>query len=80
MNSADSTPLNALALEAILFARQAAREDAVVAKAMFAMTSQVASRIASLTLRQVKSIASGSAEKLRVRCVRRSAAHDAIGL
>lgn len=46
MNPADSAPFSDLALEVLLFARQAAREDVVVAKVMFAMTSPVASRIA----------------------------------
>jgi hypothetical protein len=67
MNPADSAPFSDLALEVLLFARQAAREDVVVAKAMFAMASPVASRIASLTLRQVRSIASSNAQRLRVR-------------
>jgi len=48
-------------------ARQAAREDISVAKAMFARTSQVASLIASLTLPQVRAIAIGNAQQLRVR-------------
>jgi hypothetical protein len=56
-----------LVLETLLFARQAAREDVNVAKAMFAMTSPVASRIASLTLPQVRTIALGNAQQLRVR-------------
>jgi len=56
-----------LALETLLFARQAAREDINVAKAMFAMTSPVARRMASLTLQQVRTIALGSTQHLRVR-------------
>lgn len=56
-----------LVLEALLFARQAAREDVNVAKAMFAMTSPVASRIATLTLQQVRTIALSNTQKLRVR-------------
>jgi len=40
-------------LETLLFARQSCREDASVAKAMFAMTSPAASLVASLTLLQV---------------------------
>jgi hypothetical protein len=67
MNPVDSMPFSDLALEALLFARQAAREDVVVAKAMFAMTSPVASLIASLTLRQVRAIASICGQKLLVR-------------
>lgn len=65
--SADSTPFGDLAVETLLFARQAAREDVVVAKAMFAMATPVASLVASLTLQQVRSIASGHARDLRVR-------------
>jgi hypothetical protein len=42
--------LEDLALETLLFARQAAREDVNVAKAMFAMTSAVVRQIASLTV------------------------------
>jgi hypothetical protein len=56
-----------LVLETLLFARQAAREDLSVAKAMFAMASPVASRIASLTLSQVRAIALGNTNQLRVR-------------
>jgi hypothetical protein len=56
-----------LALETLLFARQAAREDINVAKAMFAMTSQVARLIASLTLSQVRAITLRNTSHLRVR-------------
>jgi hypothetical protein len=56
-----------LALETLLFARQAAREDANVAKVMFAMTSPVVRLIASLTVSQVRVIALGNASQLRVR-------------
>jgi hypothetical protein len=56
-----------LVLEALLFARQTAREDISVAKAMFAMTSRVVGLIASLTLSQVRAIALGNARQLRVR-------------
>jgi hypothetical protein len=56
-----------LLLETLLFARQAAREDTSVAKAMFGMTSLVASLIASLTLPQVRAIAMGNSQHLRVR-------------
>lgn len=56
-----------LALETLLFARQAAREDVDVAKAMFAMTSAVASLIASLTLSQIRAIASANTSELKVR-------------
>ena len=57
-----------LVLETLLFARQAAREDISVAKAMFAMTSPVASLIASLTLQQVRTIAIGNTQQqFRVR-------------
>jgi hypothetical protein len=60
-------PLEDLVLETLLFARQSAREDINVAKAMFAMTSSVASRIASLTLQQVRTIAAGNSRQFRVR-------------
>jgi hypothetical protein len=56
-----------LALETLLFARQAAREDLNVAKVMFAMTSAVVRLIASLTVSQVRAIAFGNASQLRVR-------------
>jgi hypothetical protein len=56
-----------LALETLLFARQAAREDVNVAKAMFAMASPVATLIGSLSLPQVRAIAAGNAPELRVR-------------
>ena len=56
-----------LATEVLLFARQAAREDLSVAKTMFAMVAPVASLIVSLTLQQVRSIASNSTHELRVR-------------
>jgi hypothetical protein len=56
-----------LALETLLFARQAAREDVNVAKAMFAMTSPVVRLIASLTVSQVRAIALSNASQLRVR-------------
>jgi len=59
--------LEDLALETLLFARQAAREDVNVAKAMFAMTSAVVRLIASLTVSQVRAIALGNASQLRVR-------------
>jgi hypothetical protein len=67
MSPADSTPFSDLVLETLLFARQVAREDVNVAKAMFAMTSQVASRIASLTLHRVRAIAMSDAQQFRVR-------------
>jgi hypothetical protein len=67
INSALSTPFSDLALETLLFARQAAREDINVAKAMFAMTSPVANVIASLSLQQVRAIALNSSQQLRVR-------------
>lgn len=54
-------------LETVLFARQAAREDMNVAKAMFGITLPVASRIAALTLQQVKAIALGNTLQLRIR-------------
>lgn len=60
-------PFEDLVLETLLFARQAAREDISVAKAMFAMTSRVAGLIASLTLSQVRAIALGNTKQLRVR-------------
>jgi hypothetical protein len=56
-----------LALETLLFARQAAREDVNVAKAMFAMTSPVVHLIASLTVSQVRAIALANTGQLRVR-------------
>jgi hypothetical protein len=56
-----------LALETLLFARQVAREDVNVAKAMFAMTSPVVRLIASFTVSQVRAIALGNARQLRVR-------------
>jgi hypothetical protein len=56
-----------LALETLLFARQAAREDVNVAKPMFAMTLSVARLIASLTVSQVRAIALRNASQLRVR-------------
>ena len=56
-----------LALETLLFARQAAREDVNVAIAMFAMTLSVACLIASLTVSQVRVIALRNAGQLRVR-------------
>jgi hypothetical protein len=56
-----------LALETLLFARQVAREDVNVAKAMFAMTSPVVRLIASFTVSQVRAIAIGIARQLRVR-------------
>lgn len=65
--STPATLLSDLLLDTLLFARQAAREDVSVAKAMFAMTSPVASVIASLNLQQVRSVASSSAAELRLR-------------
>jgi hypothetical protein len=56
-----------LALETLLFARQAVREDVNVAKVMFAMTAPVAHLIASLTVSQVRAIALANASQLRVR-------------
>jgi hypothetical protein len=56
-----------LALETLLFARQAAREDVNVAIAMFAMTLSVVRLIASLTVSQVRAIALRNASQLRVR-------------
>jgi len=44
-----------------------AREDVVVATAMFAITSPLARLVASLTLQQVRAIAVGHARELRVR-------------
>jgi hypothetical protein len=55
-----------LALEILLFARQAAREDASVAKVMFAMTPAVVRLIASLTVSQVRAIAVANAGQIRV--------------
>jgi hypothetical protein len=56
-----------LILETLLFARQTAREDVNVAKAIFAMTSPVASPIVSLTLQQIRAVAARSTRLLRVR-------------
>lgn len=56
-----------LLLETLLFASQAAREDTGVAKSMFGMASSVSSPIASLTLPQVRTIAMGNSQQLRVR-------------
>jgi hypothetical protein len=56
-----------LVLETLLFAREAAREDIRVAKAMFAMTSPVASLISSLTLLQLRTIAIANTPRVRVR-------------
>ena len=75
MSSLDHTHYNGippklfedLLLETLLFARQAAREDISVAKAMFAMVPSVAMAIASLTLPQVRTIAVGNTRRLRVR-------------
>lgn len=49
-----------LTLDTLLFARQAAREGVNVARAMFAMTADVASLSASLTVSQIRAIASAS--------------------
>jgi hypothetical protein len=56
-----------LALETLLFARQSAREDLNVAKVMFAMTAGVAGIIASLSLSQIRAIASANTSELKVR-------------
>jgi hypothetical protein len=56
-----------LILETLLFVRQTAREDVNVAKAMFAMTSPVASLIVSLTLPQIRAVAASNARLFRVR-------------
>jgi hypothetical protein len=56
-----------LLLETLLFARQAAREDISVAKAMFGMIPSVATAIASMTLPQVRTITVGNTHRLRVR-------------
>jgi hypothetical protein len=56
-----------LALDTLLFARQSAREDVKVAKAMFAMITDVATLIASLSLSQIRAIASANASELKVR-------------
>jgi len=56
-----------LALETLLFARQSAREDLNVAKVMFAMTPGVAGIIASLSLSQIRAIASANTSELKVR-------------
>jgi hypothetical protein len=58
--------LEDLALETLLFARQAAREDASLAKVMFAMTPAVVRLIASLTVSQMRAIAVANAGQLRV--------------
>jgi hypothetical protein len=59
--------LEDLILETLLFARQTAREDVSVAKAMFGMTSPVASVIVSLTLPQIRMVAAGNTRLFRVR-------------
>ena len=61
------SPYEDLTLETLLFARQSARENMNVARAMFAMSSAVPARVASLTLPQVRAIALGHAAELRVR-------------
>jgi hypothetical protein len=66
-NGIPPTFVEDLLLETLLFARQAAREDISVAKAMFAMIPSVATAIASLTLPQVRTIAIGNTHRLRVR-------------
>jgi hypothetical protein len=53
--------------ETLLFARQTAREDVNVAKAMFAMTSPVARLIVLLTLPQIRAVAASNTRLLRVR-------------
>jgi hypothetical protein len=60
-------PFEDLALETLLFARQAAREDVNVAKAVFGISSPVASLLASFTLPQARAIAVGNAHELRIR-------------
>jgi hypothetical protein len=67
MSPAEFPSFGDLALETLLFARQSAREDVNVAKAMFAVTSTVANLIASLTLTQVRAIAVGNTSELRFR-------------
>jgi hypothetical protein len=75
MSTTNSTPYTGiptklfedLVLETLLFARQSARENLSVAKAMFAMTSEVASIIASFTLPQVRTIAIGNTPQVRLR-------------
>jgi hypothetical protein len=62
-----SSTLASASRHSLLFARQAAREDISVAKAMFAMIPSVATGIASLTLPRVRTIAVGNTHRLRVR-------------
>jgi hypothetical protein len=56
-----------LLLETLLFARQAAREDANVATAVLGMAPSVVSQIVSLTLPQIRAVAVGNTRLLRVR-------------
>jgi hypothetical protein len=62
-----SKPLEDLALETLLFARQVARENASVAKVIFAMTASVVRLIALFTVSQIRATAIGNAHQLRVR-------------
>jgi hypothetical protein len=66
-NDTLAKPFEDLVLETLLFARQVAREDVNVAKAMFAMTSPVVRLIASFTVSRIRAIAIGNARQLRVR-------------
>lgn len=56
-----------LALEALMCAWQVAREDRGIAQMLFAMRRTVADRIAALTMQQVRTIATGGAQALRIR-------------
>lgn len=62
-----STRHDHLVLETLMFAWQAAREDRYIAQMVFAMTPQVADRIAALTMQQVRTIAVEGSRYLRIR-------------
>ena len=69
-SGSNSTPWSRyewLALETLLCAWQVAREDRGVAQMIFAMRPSVAECIAGLTMQQVRTIAIGGAQALRIR-------------
>jgi hypothetical protein len=66
-NAMPSTPWECLALEALMFAWQVAREDRRVAHMVFGMAPAVTSVIAALSMQQVRTIAVQSAQVMRVR-------------
>jgi hypothetical protein len=61
------TPWECLALEALMFAWQVAKDDRRVAHMVFGMAPAVTSIIASLSMQQVRVVASHSAQVMRVR-------------